>query len=75
MTKHALNEILNSAYVDALKQYTDPAKLKEILSSYGDSDTGKISTDELALFVLMESIKINREILKSVLESVLEFDD
>lgn len=75
MTKHMLNEMLDAAYADALKKYTDPTKLKEILSSYSDSDAGIISTNELALFALMESVNINRDILKSVLESVLEFDD
>lgn len=74
MTKTEFASKINTAYNEALQKYADVQKLKEMLSKYSDKD-GKISTENLAVFAFMESVRLNQMVLSSVLEEVLEFDD
>ena len=45
-----------------------------MLSDYAD-DNGKIDSSSIAVMAMIESVKMNKDILKSVLLEVLEFDE
>lgn len=74
MTKKDFVLKLDSAYSEAIKKYANNDVIKNMLSDYAD-DNGKIDSSSIAVMAMIESVKMNKDILKSVLLEVLEFDE
>lgn len=73
MTQEKFEQKFDAIYNNALKKLANTDVLKEKLKEYTD-ENGKISTESSTVFAFLESINFNREVLKSVLEEILEFD-
>lgn len=74
MTKDEFGAKFNCVYKNALEKYADTTTLRNALIQYAD-ENNKISSENLAMFALTESVKLNARIMKSVLEDILQFDD
>jgi len=74
MTKKEFNDKLNNVYQEKADEFFTQSAIDELIKSYTDQN-GNITPDKMAAFAFIESVMINKAILKSVLESVLEFDD
>lgn len=71
MTKEELNKIIGESHNEILKYAAEklPNKLREY-----SSNNKTISTEELTLFLLIESLDTNKRFLHSVLEKALVKD-
>lgn len=74
MTKSEFENKFNELYNSKFKEFSAPEHLKNMLSSYADDDN-KVSTESIAAFSFIESVKFNNEFLKTLLLDVLEFDE
>lgn len=74
MTKKEFEQKFNTVYDIAFSKLANAETLKEKLKDFSD-ENGKISSEDCTVFALIESINFNREILKSVFEEILEFDE
>lgn len=74
VTKKEFDKIFETTYADAVKEFSNPSNFKATMSHYLD-DHDEISSKDLAAFVFAESMRLNKKIMKSILEAVLEFDE
>lgn len=74
MTKSEFETKFNNICVQQLKKYADEDYLKNELKKYAD-DNGHISNSSMMSFALLKSCEINQNVLKDILEHVLEFDE
>lgn len=72
MTKQEFEVSFNAAYKATLNQTANTIVSK--LKKYADGNN-KISPEDLASAVLLESFEMNTTFLKLLLENVLEFSD
>lgn len=74
MTKSEFNKKFKIAFKNETDKYFTEPYIKQIVEPYVDKN-GKIPLDSIPAFALVESTMLMGEILNSVLENVLEFDD
>ena len=72
MTKQEFETTFNTAYKATLEHTA--STITDNLKKHADSNN-KISTEELAGVILLESFEMNTTFLKQLLENVLEFSD
>lgn len=74
MTKFEFDDKFNSVFNSKFEEFSNLEYIQGAFSNYAD-ENNKISYESVAVFALLESIKFNKNFLKTLLTDVLEFDE
>lgn len=74
MTRESLKQLIDAKLSDNFTKLIDEEVLGKKLEKHSD-ENGRINNTSLAIFTMIESIKISKDIMYSVLAEVLPLDD